>query len=254
VVIIAHNEEGNIAECLRSVAFADECIVVDHASTDRTVAIATAMGAHVLQTSDWPGFGPQKNRGLEQAKGRWVLSLDADERVSPSLAAEILSVIRPDSQGIYAMPRRTQFCGRWIDHCGWTPDFVARLFPRGLARFSDALVHECLEFEGPCGRLKAPLLHFSYPHPQAYWDKLQRYSVAWAEQRFSQGETSSMSRACFSGLFAFLKSYLLRLGFLDGALGLAVCLMQAQAAFGKHFHLYCLHLPQTSEQAPGPHS
>lgn len=248
VVVITRNEEHNIVACLESVAFADEWIVVDYASSDRTVELARSKGANVLETRDWPGFGPQKNLGLQQAGGRWVLSLDADERVSEELAAEIMAIVKSDEAAVYACPRLTQFCGRWIRHCGWTPDYVNRLFKRGNARFSDALVHECLLFEGSPRKLRGQLLHYSYPNPEAFWDKLQRYSIAWATQQRKIGARSSISRACFSGLFAFLKSYLLRLGFLDGGMGLAVCWLQAQAAFGKHFHLHCLQLLAEAQQ------
>jgi glycosyltransferase involved in cell wall biosynthesis len=242
VIIITRNEAGNIGHCLDSVSFAEEWIVLDYASTDETVAIAKAKGARVIETQDWPGFGPQKNRALSEAQCQWVLCLDADERVSPELAEAIQRVVAQGSDQIYAFSRRTQFCGRWIKHSGWTPDYVCRLFQRSQARFSQDKVHERLvPYEPlPTKYLSGYLWHYSYPGPEAYWRKLQTYSRAWAEQRFSQGSTSSMWRACFSGFFAFIRSYIFRLGVLDGAMGLAVCVMQAQAAFAKHFHLYFL--------------
>ena len=141
----------------------------------------------------------------------------------------------------FEIPRLTRFCGQWIHHCGWTPDYVLRLFRRGSARFSDDLVHERVLLDGPRPmRLASPLLHESYPTPEHYWRKLQAYSHAWAVQRHAQGRTTSMTRAALSGCAAFVRSYVLRLGFLDGAMGFAVCTMQAQAAFGKYFALYCL--------------
>jgi glycosyltransferase involved in cell wall biosynthesis len=241
IVIITHNESTNIGPCLDSVAFAQEWIVVDYASTDDTVAIAKARGAKLIETTDWPGFGAQKNRALDQAQGQWVLCLDADERVSPELAASIKQVLTDEPCEVYAFSRMTQFCGRWIGHCGWSPDYVTRLFPRNQARFSEDLVHERLLTKKVVKRLPGYLWHYSYPTPQHYWRKLQSYSAAWAEQRFFEKKTSSMGRAVLSGLFAFIRSYILRLGFLDGAMGLVVCVMQAQAAFAKHFHLYYLH-------------
>jgi glycosyltransferase involved in cell wall biosynthesis len=245
VTVITHNESANIADCLDSVAFADQVVVVDSGSTDDTVAQARALGAEVAVHADWPGFGPQKNRALDLARGQWVLSLDADERVSPALREEILSRLAEagDAPVAFEIPRLTQFCGVWIRHCGWTPDHVLRLVRRGQARFSDDLVHESLRLLQPgtrVQRLKTPLLHYSYPTPEHYWRKLERYSRDWARQRHAQGRRTTIARAALSGLVAVVRSYVLRLGFLDGAMGFAVCTMQAQAAFGKYFELYCL--------------
>ncbi|MGY8903246.1 MAG: glycosyltransferase family 2 protein [Burkholderiales bacterium] len=247
VVVITKNEAANLQACLASVSFADELVVVDSGSTDGTLAIAQACGARVLQTADWPGFGPQKNRALDAAGGVWVLSIDADERVTPELAQEIVAIVSSVNMdggpSAYEMPRLTRFCGQWIHHCGWTPDRVLRLFKRGQARFSDDLVHERVLLQGQgrrTGRLAGRLLHDSYPTPGHYWRKLEQYSQAWAMQRHASGMRTSMWRAATSALAAFVRSYFLRLGFLDGAMGFAVCSMQAQASFGKYFTLYCL--------------
>jgi glycosyltransferase involved in cell wall biosynthesis len=241
VIIIAFNEVSNIEASLKSVSFADEIVVLDSGSTDGTVDLARRLGAVVHSTTDWPGFGPQKNRALGLAQHPWVLSLDADERVSPLLAKQILQAIAKDNNTAYEIPRLTQFCGRWIRHCGWTPDYVLRLFKRGAANFSNDLVHERVVLrEGVQSRLTSPLLHYSYPTPSHYWRKLEQYSQAWAAQRFAKGQKTSMLRAALAGVVAFLRSYVFRLGFLDGPMGFAVCVMQAQAAFGKYFALYCL--------------
>lgn len=244
VIMIAKNEAANIEACLASFAFARERIVYEQGSSDDTVARARASGALVVQSNDWPGFGLQKNRALELATQDWVLSIDADERVSPELAQEIVTIVNGDPSkqcAAYEIPRLTNFCGRWIRHCGWTPDHVVRFFRRGTARFSDDTVHErVLLGEAKPGRLKTPLMHYSYPTPAHYWRKLEHYSHAWALQKHREGARTSMFRASASGAAAFLRSYFLRLGFLDGAMGFAVCTMQAQAAFGKYFELYCL--------------
>jgi glycosyltransferase involved in cell wall biosynthesis len=251
VIVITNNEANNILDCLASVSFADQIIVVDSGSTDGTVELARSAGAQVLQTADWPGFGAQKNRALDLATRDWVFSIDADERVTPDLAEQIKAAInfenisnkRLGSCDAYEIPRLTQFCGQWIRHCGWTPDHVLRLFKRGSARFSNDLVHERLvQSQGTCGKLRTPMLHFSYPTPASYWRKLDQYSQAWAKQRHLEGRQTSMLRAAMSGVVAFVRTYFLRLGFLDGALGFAVCTMQAQSAFGKYFTLYCLNL------------
>ena len=267
VILIANNEANNILACLASVSFADQVVVVDSGSTDNTVELARSAGAEVVQTADWPGFGAQKNRALDLATCDWVFSIDADERVTPELAAQLKAAIKlgmdveiqvedkfdieNDSKGnkniheheAYEVPRLTQFCGQWIRHCGWTPDHVLRLFKRGSARFSNDLVHERLvQSQGTCGKLTTQMLHFSYPTPASYWRKLDQYSQAWAVQRHLEGEKTSMLRAVMSGMVAFVRTYFVRLGFLDGALGFAVCTMQAQSAFGKYFTLYCLNL------------
>lgn len=253
VSIITKNEAHNLGRCLKSVGFADELVVLDSGSTDDTVEIARSLGAVVHVASDWPGFGAQKNKALALTTQDWVLSLDADEVVSPELQAEILSHLNgatlqdenypPTTSVAFEIPRLTQFCGVWIRHCGWTPDRVLRLFRRSEALFSQDLVHESVRLvraDTKLVRLKHPLLHFSYPTPQQYWVKLQRYSHDWAVQRHACGQTCSIWRAALAGLAAFLRSYVFRLGFLDGAMGFAVCTMQAQSAFGKYFELFCL--------------
>lgn len=252
VIIITKNEADNIEPCLRSVSFADEVIVLDSGSTDDTVARARGMGAVVHVTDDWPGFGPQKNKALSLATHPWVFSIDADERVSDQLREEILAVVAKDEADVaYQIPRLTQFCGVWIRHCGWTPDLVLRLFRRDAARFSDDLVHEkVLLLKGGQGRLASSLLHYSYPSPSHYWAKLERYSQAWARQRFERGQDTTMWRAAVAATVAFFRSYVFRLGFLDGSMGFAVCAMQAQATFGKYFVLYCMNRQHESQTVP----
>lgn len=264
VVLIARNEAENLPRCLNSVAFADEIIVLEHGSTDKTVLIAAGYGAKVSSTTDWPGFGIQKNRALAMAKGAWVLCLDADEVVTAELRAEICEIAgmgagqadidgggfdARDESVAFEIPRTTQFRGEWIRHCGWTPDHVLRLIRRDTGRFTDDLVHERMVLHDPAakaGRLKSPLLHYSYTKPDQYWIKLQRYSQDWARQRFERGQTTSMTRAVLAAVAAFLRTYVFRLGFLDGAMGFAVCWMQAQAAYSKYFELYCLNRQQRS--------
>jgi Glycosyl transferase family 2 len=240
VVIITRNEIANIERCIRSVSFANEVVVLDHDSSDGTAQLARSLGAQVTVVMDWPGFGVQKNRALALATGQWVLSLDADEAVDDQLREQIQAVVQNAPTAAYMVPRKTQFCGQWIRHCGWTPDHVLRLFPAGKAQFSLDMVHEHVQTLLPVKRLSASLLHYSYPTPAHYWRKLTQYSQAWAMQRFSSGQQSSTPRALLSGLFAFIKSYIIRLGFLDGWAGLNVCIMQAQAAYGKHLTLYWL--------------
>lgn len=241
VIMIVRNESANLAACLEGVATANEWVVVEHGSTDDTRHVARLLGVQLIETADWPGFGPQKNRALDAAKKDWILSLDADERVTPALMAEIRTAVASNQADAYEIPRLTQFCGTWIHHCGWTPDRVLRLFRRNAARFSDDLVHERLvmrDMNANIGRLTEPLLHYSYPTPSNYWQKLQRYSHDWAIQKHADGKRTSIVRAAASGAVAFVKSYFFRLGFLDGSMGFVVCCLQAQSAFGKYFELY----------------
>jgi glycosyltransferase involved in cell wall biosynthesis len=220
---------------------------VDSGSTDETVLIAERLGAKVQVRSDWKGFGVQKNRALDMVTMPWVLSLDADERVSDELSAEIQSIDASRVGVAFSIPRLTQFCGEWINHCGWTPDRVVRIFQKGQASFSEDLVHERVVCSGhSIENLHGKLLHFSYPTPGHYWRKLEQYSQAWAEQKYAQGYKTSMLRAFLSGLAAFTRSYFFRFGFLDGGMGFAVCSMQGQAAFGKYFALYCLNRKNVS--------
>ena len=247
LTIVSKNECHNIAACIESAPFVNQVVVIDSGSTDGTVEIALAHGADVEQSADWRGFGVQKNRALARATGDWVLSLDADERLTPALVSEICAHIcaadKSASAVVLAIPRLTNFCGTWIRHCGWTPDYVVRVFKRGTATFSDDLVHERLIFDERTTRvvrLKNPILHHSYPNPSVFWSKLQKYSLEWATQKHAEGQTATVLRASLSAVAAFVKSYVFRLGFLDGAMGFAVCVIQAQFAFGKYFQLYCL--------------
>jgi glycosyltransferase involved in cell wall biosynthesis len=185
--------------------------------------IARGLGARVIVPPDWPGFGPQKNRALDQATGDWVLSLDADEWVEPALAAEIAAVIaRRDAADGYEIPRRSRFCGKIVRHGDWRGDRVLRLFRRGRGRFSDDKVHERVIVAGRLARLSALLEHDSITDPADAADKIDRYAAAAAEQLAAEGKTSSLAKAAFRGWPAFLRGYLFRLGFLDGRTGLQV--------------------------------
>ena len=178
VAIITKNAALRLGQCLDSVAFADEIVVLDSGSTDATLDIARTHGARVLQTPDWPGFGPQKNRALDALATDWVLSIDADEVVSPELAASMRAAIAAPQADVYAVDRLSSFCGAWIRHSGWYPDWIPRLFRRGKARFSDDLVHERLVFEASAQRLAGKLLHYSYEDFDAVLRKLDAYSGA----------------------------------------------------------------------------
>lgn len=235
VIVITLNEEAAIGRCLASVAWADEIVVVDSGSTDRTVELARAAGARVTVTTDWPGFGRQKNRALDLATGDWVLSLDADEWVSPALAAEIQAAVsRSDAPAGYELPRLSSFIGREMRHSGWWPDHVARLFRRGTARFSDDLVHERLLVDGAVGRLGEPLRHESFTSLDEVVEKMNRYSSASARMRVERGKGGSVGGAVAHGLWAFLRTYLLRAGFLDGREGFVLAVANAEGTYYRY--------------------
>jgi len=232
VSVITKNEEAAIGRCLASVRWADELVVVDCGSTDRTLEICREHGAKVLVTADWPGFGPQKNRALANATGSWVLSLDADEWVSAELARSIRDAIaRPGDVAGYELQRLSSFCGRFMRHSGWWPDPVVRLFQRGKARFSDDVVHERLLVEGAVGRLEGVLYHETLRDLDELLDKVNRYTSAGAQMQLERGEHGSVSKAVLRGLWAFLRAYVLRAGFLDGREGLMLAVSSAETTY-----------------------
>jgi glycosyltransferase involved in cell wall biosynthesis len=237
VIIITKNEAANIAECLDSVAFADERIVLDSGSTDGTPDIARARGARVEVTSDWPGFGAQKNRALALASGDWVLSIDADERVSPALAAEIREAIDASRAAVYAMPRLSSFCGRFMRHGGWYPDHVTRLFRRGEARFSDDLVHERLVSAQPAARLSNHLIHYSYLSLEDVIAKLNAYSSGRARDLAARGRKGGLLRALLHAKWTFIRGYILRRGFMDGRHGLILALYNAETTYYRYLKM-----------------
>ena len=248
VVVITRNEQLNIEACLRSVDFADEIIVLDSSSSDQTAEIARQNGAIVEVTQDWPGFGAQKNRALALATGDWVLSLDADERVTPELREEILRVIsQADSADCYKIPRLSWFCGRFIRHSGWTPDHVDRLFKVGTAKFSDDLVHEKLLHQGRAEPLSTPLRHYSHRNFSDVLIKIDRYSTASAAQALKRGKHSSVRGALGHGAWAFIRTYFFKAGFLDGEHGLALAIATAEGSYYRHLKLWQLQNASTSD-------
>ena len=229
-------------DCLASLeGVAQQIVVVDTNSSDRTLEIAKNHGATLSQPADWPGFGPQKNRALDLATGEWVLSLDADERLTPALKSEILTAIHHSAHvDCFAIPRLSWYCGRFIRHSGWSPDYVDRLFKRGTARFSDDLVHERLIPNGSVAKLENPMLHYSFMNYSQVLQKLDRYSTASAEQAFAKGKTSNPLKAVLHGAWAFFRTYILRAGFLDGPQGFALAVSNSQGTYYRYIKLWQL--------------
>ncbi|KNH10250.1 Lipopolysaccharide core biosynthesis glycosyltransferase, group 2 family protein [Candidatus Burkholderia brachyanthoides] len=239
IALITYNAQARLAQCLASVAFADEIIVVDGGSTDATTSIAQAHRARVIEARDWPGFGPQKNRALDALSTDWVLSIDADEIVSPELAASIHAAIAAPQADVYAVDRLSSFCGAWVKHSGWYPDWIPRLFRRGTARFSDDLVHErlVLSTDKPVARLAGKLMHYSYEDFEAMLRKLDAYSTAGARQRHAAGKRASFGIALSRGAWAFVRTYVVRRGFLDGKTGFMIALFNAQTVYYRFLKL-----------------
>lgn len=242
VVVITCNEEARLPDCLASVSFADEIVVLDSGSRDRTVELARAAGARVETSPDWPGFGPQKNRALALATRDWVLSIDADERVTPELREEILAVVRAASPSAQAwdMPRRSSYCGQYMAHSGWYPDRVLRLFRRGSARFSDDIVHERLVATGPVAHLRGDLLHETFGNLSDVLRKLDAYSTAGAQRMWEQGKRASPLKAVLHGLWSFFRTYVLQRGFLDGRMGFALAVSNAEGTYYRYLKLWLL--------------
>lgn len=240
VTVITHNEAHNIAACLRSVSFADQVVVLDSGSSDDTVQIARSLGAEVGASPDWQGFGIQKNRALALATSDWVLSLDADERVTPELQLEILACLQAPAFDVYSFPRLSSYCGQYMRHSGWYPDRVTRLFRRTAARFSEDLVHEKVLAQGPIGQLRSHLLHESFRNFEAVLDKANRYSTAGAQSLLGKGRSASVGKAIGHGLWAFIRTYFLRLGFLDGRMGLVLAISNAEGTYYRYLKLWLL--------------
>ena len=232
VVIAAKNEAAVIERCLASVAFADELVVVDDASADDTAARAERCGARVVVRASGGDFHANKNLGLDLAEGPWLLSLDADEVVTPELAAELReAIVRPGYEA-YELDRHNYFLGRWIRGCGWSPDPLVRLFRKGITRWPSA-IHDTPAVEPTVrlGRLHAPLLHYSYTSFEQYLDKFNRYTTRLAEQERAKGVRVSARNAPIlfgaKPAYWFWRKYFWQKGFRDGGHGLFICLSSA---------------------------
>ena len=233
VTVITRDEGRNIEAALQSVAWADEIVVVDSGSTDETVSIARRMASRI-EIRDWPGYGAQKNYAAEIASNDWILSLDADERVSPALAAEIRETLRTDpSHCGYRIPRVTWYLERWIRSTDWYPDYQLRLYDRRAARWNTRRVHESVEADRTPGVLRHELQHYAYRDISHHLATIDRYTTLAAEQWLSEGRRTNALELLFHPRFAFIRNYVLRGGFRDGAAGLLVSRMNAYYVFLK---------------------
>lgn len=252
-VIIAGNEENRIADAIRSVDWVDEVIVIDSESGDRTREIAEGMGAYVI-TRPWQGFAAQKQFGVEAASFDWILSLDADERISPELRDEILDLknvpmsLRSDG---YKMPRLTFYMERAIRHSGWYPDWQLRFFDRQKGRWKDVLVHESVQMAAGAKveKLKHDIHHYSIESAQHHHEMIgKRYAPLAAAQQFKDGIRTSAFGIAIAGPLAFISAYFLKLGFLDGLPGFCIARFAAQHAFLKKLCLWELQMGRPSRK------
>lgn len=241
ISVITKNEQATIRRCLDSVAWADEIVVLDAGSSDDTARIAGECGGKVHIAFDWPGFGPQKNRALALVTGDWVLSLDADEWVTPELRVEIeRTLANPGNYAAFKIPRLSSYCGRFMHHSGWWPDHVTRLFRCGQARFSDDMVHERLVVDGPVGVLREPLRHEAIRDLDEALVKMNAYSTAGAIMQLGRGKKASLAGAIAHGTWTFFRTYVLRAGFLDGREGFMLAVSNAEGAYYRYLKLMLL--------------
>ncbi len=238
-IVITRNEERNIAGCLSSVSWADEIVVVDSESTDRSAEIARGFTRKVF-VAPWEGFSAAKELALRHATCEWIFWIDADERASPELGREVADLLRserrPPHAG-YEVARRAFFVGKWIRHCGWYPGYVVRLFRKDSAVFTRSRVHEGLKLTGTVGRLSNDLLHYTDETLYHYFTKLNSYTTLAARDARDGGKRGSIPGLLARPAYMFFKMYFLRLGFLDGMHGLTLSLLSASYVFAKYAKL-----------------
>jgi glycosyltransferase involved in cell wall biosynthesis len=242
--IITLNEERNLPRALESLQnVVDEVVVVDSGSTDRTCEIAERRGARLISHS-WQGYARQKNFAAEQAENDWVLSLDADEALTPELRREIeaLRLINADEVAGYSMPRRAYYCGQWIHHSGWYPDRKIRLYNRRRAHWVGEYVHESVQAEGQVGELQADLLHYTCDTIEQHRNSVDRYTTLAAQEARAQGKKGALTAMILLPPWKFLETYIFRAGFLDGAAGLTIARMAAYYVYLKYSKLRHLRL------------
>ncbi len=232
--IITLNEERHIASAIESLRCADEILIVDSGSVDRTVELANNLGARVIE-ANWRGYSAQKNWAAEQASHDWILSLDADEALSEALDAEILNVKKAGPQyDAYTMPRLARYLGRWIYHSGWYPDRKVRLYHRAKASFVGDFVHESVEVRGRIGRLENDILHFTCESLSEHVKTMDRYTTLAAQELAARKVGVPLTKVILDPAWTFLKTYFLQRGFLDGPEGLMIAHMAAFYTFLKY--------------------
>lgn len=239
VIVITLNEEKNIDECLKSVRWVDEIIVIDSNSTDKTVELAKKFTQNIFQLNAPYGF--KRNFGIEKAKGEWILWLDADERISDELRIEIQKVISRNNFDAYFINRKSFFINKFIQHCGWYPDYSLRLFKKSTKlEFSESLVHESIKTKLSTGKLKNYIIHYTDLDFEHYLNKLNHYTTQSAEELKNKNQKATFIDILFRPAFTFLKMYFFKLGILDGYTGLVLCILSSFHVMTKYSKLYFL--------------
>jgi glycosyltransferase involved in cell wall biosynthesis len=236
--IITKNEEENLPDCLKGIAFAEQIVVVDSGSTDDTVKIASDFGCEVF-IETWRGFGPQKQFAIDKCRNKWILVLDADERIPPETALTIKNIVSNDSKSVagYSFPRKNYFQGRWIRYSGWWPDRIVRLFQKDRSQMSPSKVHESIVVNGPVEKLDVPIEHYTESRLSQILLKIDHYSTLAAQEAFDQGRKASVWSAALRAVLTFLQDYFLKLGVLDGAQGFTLAITDSINKFFKYAKL-----------------
>lgn len=243
VIVITYNEEENIKECLDTVKWCDEIIVVDSQSKDRTVQLAQNYTDKIILTENIT-YSQKRNIGIENASGEWILWIDADERVTEDLKEEINRAITDSKMNndAFLVNRKTYFINKFVKHCGWYPDHRIRLFKKLLnLRFNDSLVHEKINYKGASAKLKSSLLHYSDKTFEHYIKKMNKYTTLSSQELFSQNKDAGLIDIIFRPAFTFFKMYFLKLGLLDGYTGLVLCSLSSVHVFIKYSKLYFMY-------------
>lgn len=244
VIILTYNEQRHIKECIESASLADEIIIIDSGSTDNTLNIAQDAGAKVVIHPMTEGFAAQRNFALEQATTEWVMFLDADERITTELAAEIKNAINNDAAA-YEIPRRNIAFGHWLKYGGWYPDYCLRLYPRTSVSYT-GIVHERAIVDVPKRKIKDPFIHYTYDDWDRYFVKFNSYTTLMATQLYEKGKKANLFSIIFRPFWAFFRTYIMKLGFLDGKMGFIMAAFHCFYTMSKYVKLYYM---QRSEKA-----
>jgi len=238
-IIICKNEEKNIRRCLESIEWVDEIVVVDSGSSDSTLDIVSEFTNIFFVNTEWPGFGLQKRLAEEKASNNWILAIDSDEVVDDELREEILAVLEiGEEKTVYRINRLTNFCGKFINHSGWHPDRIVRIYNKKYYHYNDALVHESVDCAGAKKvNLKGFLLHYTFQTLELHMEKQNVYAKAWSEEQFKKGRKVKIYEMIYRSIFSFIRQYILRFGFLDGYQGFLISVIQMQYTFNKYSFL-----------------
>ncbi len=238
--MIVKDEEENIERCLRSVSWADEVVVVDSGSVDRTLEICERFDCRIVKT-EWLGFGRTQKLSVDSASNDWVLSLGADEEVTESLKEKVLGILESPQYKGYSIKRNSFYLGRMIRHCGWNRDYPLRLFDRRYGNYNDSIIHEKVVIDGEGGRINEPLLHYTYPDLASHIERINSYSMLGAKKAFDRGRRSNPCCAMVRGFLKFIKMYFIQLGVLDGIIGLVLSFNSGYGVYLKYIKLWELH-------------